>query len=54
MDSGVILEPKHLKKIIAKFFGVPETSVVKMQYSYIVKGVNGSQCEKLKELEEEK
>ncbi|MBQ0100105.1 MAG: hypothetical protein KBS39_01190 [Lachnospiraceae bacterium] len=54
MESGLILEPKHMKKIIAKFFGVPESNVVKMQYSYIVKGVTGEQCEKIKELEEEK
>lgn len=36
MKKGMILDNEDIKKIIAEKFGVPESNVIKSQYSYTV------------------
>ena len=36
MKKGIILEANDLKKIIAKYFNVDESKVIKTQYSWTV------------------
>ena len=36
MKKGIILEQNDLKKIIAKYFNVDESKVIKSQYSWTV------------------
>ena len=36
MKKGIILEANDLKKIIAKYFNVDESKVIKSQYSWTV------------------
>ena len=36
MKNAVILDVNDIKAIIAKHFNVPESSIIKSQYSYIV------------------
>ena len=36
MKKAVVLDSNDIKKILAEKFGVPETSVIKSQYSYTV------------------
>lgn len=38
METGVILDANDVKKIIAEYFGVDESKVIKSQYSYTVIG----------------
>lgn len=39
MKSGIILKSDDLKKIIARYYGVKESNVIKAKYSWIVAGV---------------
>lgn len=36
MKNAIVLDANEVKKIIAEKFGVPESSVFKSQYSYVV------------------
>ena len=36
MKKAVVLEPGDIKEILAKHFDVPESNVVKSQYTYTV------------------
>lgn len=36
MNKGIILDSNDVKKIIAEYFGVDVSKVIKAQYSYIV------------------
>lgn len=45
MEPGIILDVTDVKKIIAEYFGVDESKVIKSQYSYTVIGVT-AKCDK--------
>mgnify|MGYP003308018720 CR=1 FL=1 len=36
MKSAKILEPKEITSILAEHFDIPESNIIKMQYSYII------------------
>lgn len=36
MKNAVMIDANDIKKILAEMYHVPETSVIKAQYSYIV------------------
>ena len=50
MESAIVLDANDVKKIIAKYLGVPEEAVIKSQYSYTVKGITGEQADRLKQI----
>lgn len=37
MTNAVVLDEKDIKKMLADKFGVPESAIIKAQYSYIIK-----------------
>lgn len=43
MKKGLILDNEDIKKLIAEKFGVPESNVIKSQYSYTVITDKGEQ-----------
>lgn len=49
MESAVVLSDAEVRKIIAKAYGVDEKQVVRMQYSYVVKGITGAQIEAIRD-----
>ena len=51
MDSAIVVDANDVKKILAEFFHVPETAVIKSQYSWTVKGITGEQIDKLKKMQ---
>ena len=38
MNNGLILDAQDVKRILAEYFNVDESSVIKAQYSYIIIG----------------
>ena len=44
MKNAVVIDSNEVKAILAKHFGVPESNIIKMQYSYaiITEGGNAS------------
>ena len=36
MKNGIVVDANDIKAILAKHFGVPESNVIKSQYSYTV------------------
>lgn len=36
MKDAIMIEPPDIKKLIAEKFGIEESKVVKMQYSYMI------------------
>ena len=36
MKNAIVLDPNDIKKILAEKFNVPESNVIKSQYSYTV------------------
>ena len=36
MKKAVVVDAKDVKEILAKHFGVPESNVIKSQYSYTI------------------
>ena len=36
MKQAIVIEPNDIKKILAEKYGVPESNVIKSQYSYTV------------------
>lgn len=36
MKNAKVIEQSDIKKILAEYFKVPESSIVKAQYSYII------------------
>ena len=40
MQKGVVLDTEDIKKILAEYFGVDPTNIIKSQYSYTVIGAD--------------
>ena len=36
MKNAIVLDANDIKKILAEHFGVPETNIIKSQYSYTI------------------
>ena len=36
MKNAIVIEPNDIKAILAEKFGVPESDIIKSQYSYTV------------------
>ena len=36
MKNAKVLEQKEVIKILAEYFKIPESNIVKMQYSYVI------------------
>lgn len=36
MKKAIVIEPSDIKKMLAEKYGVPETNVIKAQYSYTI------------------
>ena len=36
MKEAIVIEPNDIKKILAEKFNVPESNIIKSQYSYTV------------------
>lgn len=36
MKNAIVVEPSDIKEILAEKYGVPESNVIKSQYSYTV------------------
>lgn len=36
MKQAIVIEPNDIKKILAEKFSVPESNVIKAQYSYTI------------------
>lgn len=48
MKQGIIVNEKDIKKILAKYFGVQESEIMRTKYSYVI------QKEEILEQEKEK
>ena len=45
MQKAIILDSNDVKKLIAEYFHVDESAVIKSQYSYTVAGVDGKEID---------
>lgn len=36
MKKGIVIDANDVKKILAEYFNVPESNVIKSQYSYTI------------------
>jgi hypothetical protein len=48
MRSGIVLDANDVRRIIAEHFSVPESNVIKSQYSYTVITEESDKCEESK------
>ena len=53
MKQQITLDSKEVRKIIAKFFGIPEEQVVPLRYNFAIEGMSAEEIErKMAELDE--
>lgn len=43
MKTQITLESKEIRMILARFFGVPETQIIPLRYSYAIEGMSADE-----------
>lgn len=46
MKQQITLDSKEVRKIIAKFFGIPEEQVVPLRYNFAIEGMSAEEIER--------